>query len=125
MANRSLQRRSQVVTWSRLAHARIRAGVSQEALAKAVGVSAKTIGRLEANWTNANPSIRLLVNLSIALDVPPLKLCHPSWLAWNTLDDDAGEPPGEDFRKPGHLHIPVGLQERTGLPVETLLPPLP
>lgn len=118
MANHSEERRSQVTGWSRLTRARLRAGVSQAELAKAVGVSAKTIHQLEPKWDagTADPRIRLLHNISVALDVPLLKLCEPKWLTWNDLNGRTPEPPGKDFRKPGRLDRPLWWEQRDGIP---------
>lgn len=116
MANRSEERRSQVKRWSRLTRARLRAGVSQAELAEAVGVSEKTIYRLERHWAKMDPGIRLLYNLSVALDVPLLTLCDPSWLTWNNLNGKKPEPPSKNFRKPGKLDRPLWLERRERIP---------
>ena len=116
MANHSRQRRSQVSEWQRLTRARLRAGVSQAELAEAVGVSEKTIHRLELKWPNVNPGIRLLHIISIALDVPLLTLCEPSWLTWNNLNGRAPDPPGDDFRQPGRLDRPLWWAQSDGIP---------
>lgn len=111
--------------WSRLAYARVQAGVTQQALAEAVGISVKTLNRLETNWPNANPRIRLLVNLSIALAVPLEALYDPTWLSWSPVGEKS-EPPGDKFRDPGRLNIPRRVAEETNLPtdVHVVLPPL-
>jgi DNA-binding XRE family transcriptional regulator len=126
VANRSKERRSQVKRWTRLARARLRAGVSQAELAKAVGVSEKTIHRLEKHWQKADPSIRLLQNISVALDVPLLSLCEPSWLTWNTFNGRAPKPPDKNFRKPGKLDRPLWRERRERIPpgVKAMLPDL-
>jgi transcriptional regulator with XRE-family HTH domain len=118
VANHTRERRSQVTEWSRLTRARLRAGVSQAELAEAVGVSEKTIHRLAKRWAEgkANPSIRLLHNISVALDVPLLTLCEPSWLTWNNLNGKKPEPPGKDFRKPGRLTRPLWWDHKEGIP---------
>lgn len=116
MANRSTERRSQATKWSRLSRARLRAGVTQAELAEAVGVSVKTIHQLEKHWPKKEPGIRLLYNLSVALDVPLLTLCDPSWLAWNNLNGKKPEPPGKNFRKPGKLDRPLWREQREGIP---------
>ena len=90
--------------------------MSQAELAKAVGVSAKTIHRLEMAWPNADPGVRLLYNISVALDVPLLTLCEPSWLTWNNLNGKTPKPPGKRFRKPGRLDRPLWWEQEEGIP---------
>jgi DNA-binding XRE family transcriptional regulator len=92
--------------------------VSQAELAEAVGVSAKTIYRLEKDWKHpkADPGVRLLHNISVALDVPLLSLCEPTWLTWNNLNGKTPEPPGEEFRTPGNLDRPLWRERREGIP---------
>ncbi|HJQ49201.1 MAG TPA: helix-turn-helix transcriptional regulator [Gaiellaceae bacterium] len=102
--------------WTRLTRARIRAGVTQAELAEAVGVSAKTIHRLELKWPDCDPGVRLLHNISVALDVPLLKLCEPSWLTWNNLNEKTPKPPGKNFRKPGKLDRPLWREQREWIP---------
>jgi transcriptional regulator with XRE-family HTH domain len=118
MANHTKERRSQTTRWTRLSRARLRAGVSQEELAEAVGVSVKTIHRLERKWKHpkSDPGIRLLHNISVALDVPLLALCEPSWLTWNNLNGETPEPPGKKFRRPGRLDRPQWRAYREGIP---------
>lgn len=92
--------------------------MSQAELAGAVGVSIKKINRLERDWAkpSTDPSIRLLHNISVALDVPLLQLCEPSWLTWNTFGGRAPEPPDKNFRKPGRLDRPLWWAQRQGIP---------
>jgi len=118
VANHSKERRSQATGWSRLTRARLRAGVTQAELAEAVGVSVKTIHLLEKKWEagSADPSIRLLHNISVALDVPLLTLCEPSWLTWNNLNGKTPKPPGKKLRRPGRLDRPLWWEQKEGIP---------
>lgn len=76
----------------------------------------KTIHQLEKHWPKKEPGIRLLYNLSVALDVPLLTLCDPSWLTWNNLNGKTPEPPDKNFRKPGKLDRPLWRERREGIP---------
>lgn len=104
--------RSQVKSWSPLADIRIRRGVSQAALADAVGVSLKTIERLEAGRIR-DPGIRLLSNCAIALNVKLEELIHPAWREWLDVDDGHPEPPDpEAFLNKRTLAIPLKIEKQ-------------
>lgn len=85
---------------------RINAGVSQEELAEAVGVSVRTIQRLETGQVTY-PSLRLLINCAIALRVNLQQICQPEWLEWTVFTDGVEHPPDpETFLRPGRLASP-------------------
>lgn len=89
-----------------LSYQRISAGVSQQELADAVGVSVRTIQRLETGATPF-PSLRLLINCAIALRVNLQQVCQPEWLQWTAFTEgNYGPPEAEDFLKPGRLIPP-------------------
>lgn len=105
-------RRSQSRTASRLTLARIARGVTQEDLADKVGVSWKTIRRLEANKIR-DPGVRLLNNCALALNVKLETLIEPVWREWLIIDEERAVPPAaEDFHKPGQLGTPLWIEKR-------------
>ena len=85
---------------TRLAHARLSRGVTQEELAEAVGVSVPTLRRLERGEVE-NPKLRHLVNCSIALGVKLDEILEPEWLQWLPAGG-ARKPPKPDkfWRRP-------------------------
>ena len=89
-----------------LSYQRIRQGVTQEELATAVGVSVRTIRRLEAGEMT-QPSIRLLMNCAFALGERLQMICQPEWLEWTVFTEGVDAPPDpETFLKPGRLTFP-------------------
>jgi transcriptional regulator with XRE-family HTH domain len=74
---------------TKLAAWRVKRGVTQNAMAEAVGVSRATYVRLEQG-RNDNPPVRLLVNCAIALGCELDDLIEDEWRAWYT---PAGIPP--------------------------------
>jgi transcriptional regulator with XRE-family HTH domain len=82
-------------------------GVTQEELARAVGVSVPTYRRLERGQV-ANPKLRHLVNCAIALGVELGDVVEDSWLEWLRLDEASAEPPRPDefWRRPYHPKKP-------------------
>ncbi len=76
-------------------------GVTQEELARAVGISVPTYRRLERGQT-ANPKLRHLVNCAIALGVKLADVLEDEWLEWLPLDEASAEPPIRDefWRRP-------------------------
>lgn len=105
-------RRSQSQTASRLTLARIARGVTQEDLADKVGVSWKTIRRLEANKIR-DPGVRLLGNCALALNVTLESLIEPAWREWLVFDAERAAPPEpKGFHKPGQLGTPLWIEKR-------------
>ncbi|MCP9486545.1 MAG: helix-turn-helix domain-containing protein [Gaiellaceae bacterium MAG52_C11] len=105
-------RRSQSQTASRLTLARIARGVTQQDLADKVGVSWKTIRRLEANQIR-DPGVRLLSNCALALNVKLESLIEPVWREWLIFDEKRAQPPtAEGFHKPGELGTPLWIEKK-------------
>jgi transcriptional regulator with XRE-family HTH domain len=77
---------------TKLAHARISRGVTQEDLARAVGISVPTYRRLERGDVR-NPKLGQLVNCAIALGVELDTLIEDEWREWLTFDARAAAPP--------------------------------
>lgn len=75
---------------SRLEAARRHRGLRQEDMAPALGVSLSTYRRLE-NLQLAEPSIRLLSNCAILLDVPLTSLIEDEWCEWAQLSKRGNE----------------------------------
>lgn len=75
-----------------LARWRLERGLTQAQLADAVGISVPTLQRYE-NARVADPSLKVLVNCSIALRVGLEDVCEPAWLEWNTLVASRPNPP--------------------------------
>ena len=96
---------------TKLVHARITRGVSQEELADKVGVSWKTIARLEANGM-ADPGLRLLNNCALALNVKLESLIEESWREWKVFKEERPVPPDpETFFAPGRITPPRWYQD--------------
>ena len=66
--------------------------MTQDELAAVVGVSARTLARLEQNLLDS-PPIGWLVNCHIALGVSLEEVCEPRYLEWTVLNLDTAEPP--------------------------------
>lgn len=74
--------------------------MTQEELAKAVGVSAQTIRRLERGEVE-NPKLRTLVNCAIALGVELSDVIEDDWLGWLPTSRARRPPePDEFWRRP-------------------------
>lgn len=85
--------------------------MTQEALADAVGVTAKTIHSLESGKTT-NPNLRLLMNCAIALNVDLDALIDPMWRKWMVFDESRPGPPDpERFLKPGTMKLPQWVED--------------
>ena len=106
-----MSRRSSNKVFSPLAGIRIRRGVSQAELAKAVGVSVRTIERLEGGLIR-DPKIRLVSNCAIALGVKLEQLIHPAWREWFDYDDEHPEPPDPSkFLNKKMLGLPLKMEK--------------
>lgn len=105
-------RRSQVKRSSRLGDARFRLGVTQADLAKAVGVSLKTIERLEAGKLR-DPGVRLLNNCAMALGLKLEQLIEPRYREWNVFDpkNAAAPPDPEGFLHKTRLTMPLAHEK--------------
>jgi transcriptional regulator with XRE-family HTH domain len=86
---------------TKLAHARISRGVTQDELAEAVGISVPTYRLLERGLT-PNPKLRYLVNIAIALGVELEAILEDEWLEWLPFNKQASAPPKPDqfWRRP-------------------------
>lgn len=90
---------------SRLGQIRVRRKVSQAALARATGISPRTLQRLE-HGTLVNPPIRYLANCALALGVPLAHLIEPEWQAWTVFDVRALQPPPKGWwGQPGEAGV--------------------
>jgi transcriptional regulator with XRE-family HTH domain len=72
--------------------ARLRRGLTQEELAEAAGVDLTYLQRIERG--TANPSVRVLVSIANALDVPPSRLFRKARMPQRRR----GRPPGRQRR---------------------------
>jgi DNA-binding XRE family transcriptional regulator len=105
-------RRSQIQTATKLALARINRGVSQQDLADAVGVSLKTIERLEANKIR-DPHLRIVSNCALALKVKLEDVIEPSWREWHVFNAKRPAPPDPDeFFGGRRMALPLWLEQR-------------
>lgn len=78
---------------TRLAARRRERGLSQAQLARAVGLTRTTYWRLETGQV-ANPKLRVLVNLAIALDCELEDVIEDEWREWYPFDkSEAAAPP--------------------------------
>lgn len=77
---------------TRLGRLRVQRRITQAALARATGLSPRTLQRLE-HGSLVNPPIRYLANLALALDVPLQDVIEPDWERWTIFDVRALEPP--------------------------------
>jgi transcriptional regulator with XRE-family HTH domain len=77
---------------TRLAIWRLRRGLTQRRLAQAVGMSLAGYRRLERDQV-ADPSVRDLANLALALGVDLTDLLEPSWVTWRPPDAKLSKPP--------------------------------
>jgi transcriptional regulator with XRE-family HTH domain len=66
---------------SRIANLRRAAGLRQDELAAAVGMSVATLRRLERGEID-NPPLRYLQNIAIALDAGLDAVIEPGWRQW-------------------------------------------
>jgi transcriptional regulator with XRE-family HTH domain len=86
---------------TRLAHARMSRGVTQEELARVVGISVPTYRRLERGEVR-NPKLGQLANCAIALGVELDALIEDEWREWLAFDTRAARPPAPEtfWRRP-------------------------
>lgn len=77
---------------SNLAEVRVAKGVAQHELAGAIGISTKSLLRLEKHRI-ANPPLAWYVNCAIALGVELEDVLDEWQLRWKRLTDFAREPP--------------------------------
>lgn len=77
---------------TKLAHARMSRGVTQEELAGAVGISVPTYRRLERGDVR-NPKLGHLMNCALALGVELDALIEDEWREWMAFDARAPAPP--------------------------------
>lgn len=87
---------------TRLARVRMSRGVTQEELARAIGVSIATYRRIERGQT-PNPPLRYLTNAALALGVQLDDVIEDAWRGWwqRYPDDPPGPPaPDELWRRP-------------------------
>jgi transcriptional regulator with XRE-family HTH domain len=77
---------------TKLAHARMSRGVTQDELARAVGISVPTYRRLERGEVR-NPKLGQLVNCAIALGVELDTVIEDEWREWMPFDARAAAPP--------------------------------
>ena len=77
---------------TKIARKRLERGISQRALADAVGMTRSTYWRLEQG-RNPNPPLGYLINLAIALDCRLLDLIEEEWVRWHVLSPGAPRPP--------------------------------
>jgi transcriptional regulator with XRE-family HTH domain len=109
---------------TRLFDNRLADGISQEELADKVGVSSKTISRLEANRI-ADPGIRLLNNCALALNVKLESLIEESWREWKVFNEERQAPPDpKSFFTPGRITPPKWHQDavEAGLAISAIWP---
>jgi transcriptional regulator with XRE-family HTH domain len=91
---------------------RLKRGVSQAELADAVGVSLRTIERLEAGRIR-DPGIRLINNCALALGVKLEQLIHPVWRQWLDCDGAHPQPPDRNaFLNQKRLSLPLEMERR-------------
>lgn len=81
---------------SPIAHLRTSRGLTQKELADAVGLSVRTLARLEHEEVE-DPPVGWFVNLSIALGVEPSDLLGDAELQWKTYSEKTATPPPEDW----------------------------
>src|SRR4051794_35360691 len=77
---------------TRLARLRVERGITQAALAEAIGVSLPTYQRLESGQTK-NPPFGYLVNCAIALNVALESVLEPNQLRWTGFTTASSRPP--------------------------------
>lgn len=63
---------------TKLARLRVERGITQQELAKAAGMSVRTVQEIERG-DNENPRIRSLINLAAALGVQLRAICEDEW----------------------------------------------
>ena len=78
---------------TRLASLRVEKNVAQSEMSRRTGISLNTYRRIERGEM-ANPPIRYLTNIAIALSVPLEQICEPEWLEWTVFDERAPNPLG-------------------------------
>jgi transcriptional regulator with XRE-family HTH domain len=83
--------RRRIAPATRLAELRIAKNLRQDEFAEQVGLSLRTLQRLEAGEIE-NPPLRYLVNCAIRLDVALDEVIEDSWREWLALDARAPDP---------------------------------
>lgn len=79
---------------TKLAHWRLRRGVTQQDLARAIGIDVKVYRRIEKG--DGVPPLDVLLNCAIALRVSLDDLVEDRWRTWQVLDQRASSPPDPD-----------------------------
>lgn len=109
---------------TKLYDARLTHGTSQKELADKIGVSLKTISRLEENRI-ANPGIRLLNNCALTLNITLESLIEESWREWKVFNEERQAPPDpKSFFTPGRITPPEWHQVavEAGLAISVIWP---
>jgi DNA-binding XRE family transcriptional regulator len=88
----------QTVIRSNLAEVRVAKGVTQDELARVVGISKKSLVRLEQRRI-PHPPLAWYVNCAIALGVRLERVLDDGDLDWRRLDIDALKPPRDWIKK--------------------------
>lgn len=90
------RRKDQTEIRTRLAAARVRRGVTQAELARAIGIALPTYRRLERGRMDS-PPLRYLTNAALALGVTLDDLIEDEWREWFVFDHHrAPEPPSPE-----------------------------
>ena len=71
---------------------RVRRGLTQDDMARAIGVSLNTYRRLERG-AYRNPGVRYLANCALALGCELEELLEDEWRSWFVFDRRAPDPP--------------------------------
>lgn len=79
---------------TRLARWRLRRGVTQTNLARAIGIDVKVYRRIEKG--DRVPPLDVLLNCAIALRVSLDDLVEDEWRRWQVLDQRSAAPPDPD-----------------------------
>jgi len=79
---------------TKLAHWRLRRDVTQQDLARAIGIDVKVYRRIEKG--DRVPPLDVLLNCAIALRVSLDDLVEDEWRRWQVLDRRAATPPAPE-----------------------------
>jgi transcriptional regulator with XRE-family HTH domain len=79
---------------TKLAHWRLRRGVTQQELARAIGIDVKVYRRVEKG--DRVPPLDVLLNCAVALRVSLNDIVEDGWREWQVLDQRASSPPDPD-----------------------------